>query len=158
MVEAEGAADRDDPVADFERLAVAETSRDEIGGLDLDHRQVRGPVRTDDGGGDFTAIVQHDLEFIGTTDDVVVGHDHAGLVDDHAGAFAHAWRHAATALLRGLGRTRHVGEEAAELFRHLGHLLPALAGAGLGAVGSLVDRDDAHDARIELSGGGAEGV
>ena len=62
------------------------------GSVELDDGEVGGRVGADDGGLEDAAVVQRDLDavLVGVADDVVVGHDVAGVVDDHAGALGAA--------------------------------------------------------------------
>ncbi len=85
--EPERIADRDDPVADLRRAAVAER---DIGQrlvcLDLQHGDVGARVTAEDTRRIPAVVLQHDLDLRGFGDDVVVGHDDSGRVDDEAGS------------------------------------------------------------------------
>ena len=86
--EPERVADRDDPVADLGRAAVAERDVGQrLVGLDLQHRDIGAWVAADDLAPVYLLLscsVTSTLR--GLADDVVVGHDDPGRIDDKAGA------------------------------------------------------------------------
>jgi len=85
--EAERVADSDDPLADFGGIRRRpRNGRQRIAGLELQQGQVDGFVGTDQLGPEHAAIRQDDVDLVCAFDDVVVGDDIAGGVDDEAGA------------------------------------------------------------------------
>src|SRR5438067_9131055 len=85
--EPERIADRDDPIANLRRVAVAKTDiRQRLVGLDLQDRDVGARVAADNLRGVLGVVLQGDGDLCGFTDDVIVGHDGAGRVDDEARA------------------------------------------------------------------------
>ena len=83
---AEGVADGKHPFAHLEVLAVAHGDDMKIGSVDLDEGKVGGGVAADYGSREVTVVVECDLEALGISDHMVVGHDIAVLADDHARA------------------------------------------------------------------------
>ena len=85
--EAEGISDRHDPVADLSRVAVAPG---EIGKLavafDFEQGDVGQGVAADKLGGMSAIVLKNDGDRPRLLDDVIVGDDIAGRVDDEAGA------------------------------------------------------------------------
>ncbi len=85
MVEAERAADGQDPLADVELVGISPLGLDLQIGLDLEDRQVALGVGPDQPRRDVVARAEPDHDLIGVLDDVVVGDDVAFcLVDDDA--------------------------------------------------------------------------
>ena len=87
VAQAEGVADGQDPGPDLELVGVREFQHvKRAAGLDLDQRQVGFPVRADDLGREFLAVLlELDRDGVRAFDDVVVGHDVAVRADDEAG-------------------------------------------------------------------------
>src|SRR4051794_30972906 len=85
--EPEWVTDRNHPIADLGDVAVAETDIGQrLVGLDLQHRDVGARIAADDAGGVFAVVLKRDLDLGGFADNVVIGDDIAGRVDDEAGA------------------------------------------------------------------------
>src|SRR5437867_3573997 len=85
----EGAADRQDDVAHLELVVVAPLEVRQVRGFDLDDRQIGLRIHADDLGRMFLLVRQIDLDVGGAIDHVVVGHDVAVRIDDHAGPARH---------------------------------------------------------------------
>ena len=87
-VEPERVADRDRGIADLDVLGRAEGERLEVYavGVDFQQRQVARRVAADDPGGNGLLVGELDGDLHRAVDDVGVGEDVAGLVDDKAGA------------------------------------------------------------------------
>ena len=82
-----GIADGDGPLADPERVRIAEGGdRQLVVGLEADHRQVRLGVGAEDLAAVFSLVGEPHGDLVGALDDVEVGEDEAALVDDDAGA------------------------------------------------------------------------
>ena len=78
---------RDHPVAEADLVAVAELDRGErLRRFELQHREIGLLVDADQLGLDLGAVVEDDVDLVGIGDDVVVGDDDAGGVDDEARA------------------------------------------------------------------------
>ena len=85
--EAERVADRDHPFAEPDLVGVAELHRlERLGRLDAQHREIGLLVAADDLGLEPRAVGEDDGDLVGFGDDVVVGDDDAGRIDDEAGA------------------------------------------------------------------------
>ena len=54
--------------------------------LDAQHREIRAAVLQHDLGLELALVGERDLDLVGALDDVVVGDDQAGRIDDHARA------------------------------------------------------------------------
>ena len=89
-VQAEGAAEGEDPVAHLHAVGIAELGDGKIVvGVDFDDREVGVLVDADDAGAVFGGIaVERDLNFGGLVNHVIVGEDETFFVHDHAGAKA----------------------------------------------------------------------
>ena len=90
LLEAERVADGDHPVADRERVGVAERRPTGSGclALDLEHGEVGLRVAAEHLGGQLAAVAQRDGDLLGVLDHVVVGEHDAVGADDEAGAGA----------------------------------------------------------------------
>jgi hypothetical protein len=90
LVESEGRADGDRPVADFNGVGVADVDRRELlAGVDLQDCEIQLGVGADQLGGVLRLVAgQRHLNADGVLDDVVVGQDVAVVVHDKAGAQA----------------------------------------------------------------------
>ena len=85
--EAERIADRDHPFAEPQLVGIAELHRGQrLVRLELQHREIGLLVDADDVGLELAAVVHDDVDLVGIRDDVIVGHDDAGGIDDEAGA------------------------------------------------------------------------
>ena len=85
--EPERVADRQHPVADARRVAVAPIRRGQrLVGLDLEQGDVGLGVAADHRGLQIGVVVQDDGDLVGIGDDVVIGDDIARRIDDEAGA------------------------------------------------------------------------
>ena len=81
----ERVADRQHPVADARDVAVAPGCRAQrLVGLDLQQRDIRLGVASDQLGLQIRIIVQNDGDFVGIGDHMIVGHDIARRIDDEA--------------------------------------------------------------------------
>src|SRR5205823_7905796 len=76
-VQAEGIADREDPITDARRLVIAEGDRREIPAVDLDDGNVSRGITADDLGVELTAIGENHRHLVRIGDDVIVGEDQA---------------------------------------------------------------------------------
>ena len=87
LLEPERVPERQHELPDREPLRVAEGQhRQRLGGVDLDQGQVDAPVPADDGAGEPPARGEPHLDARRALDDVGVGHDVAGGVDEEARA------------------------------------------------------------------------
>src|SRR5450631_3428349 len=87
--EAEGIADRENPVAD-PRLAGCEFCKRKVRpAFDLDQREIRTLVRANYLGGVGLSVVSCDFDLVGAIDNVIVGNRIAVRRDEEAGALAH---------------------------------------------------------------------
>ena len=87
LADAERIADREDEIADLDRVGIAELEhRELLVALDLEHRQIRAGIAQHDLGFEFPPIRERDLHFRHALDDVMVGDDEAARIDDHARA------------------------------------------------------------------------
>ena len=84
----ERAADRDDELADLERIGLADRGGRQPRGVDLDDRQVGEAVDAVDRARQHPAVLELDVELGPTLDDVMVGEDPAVRVEDDARADA----------------------------------------------------------------------
>ena len=87
--EAEGIADRDHPFAEPQLVGIAEPDRGQRlvrVRRKLQHREIGLLVDADQFRFELAAVVHDDGDFVGVRDDVIVGHDDAGGIDDEAGA------------------------------------------------------------------------
>ena len=84
---AERIADRDDEIADLDRVGIAELQhRKVLAALQFEHGQIRARVAQHDIGFVFATVRERDLHVGHPLDDVVVGYDQPARVDDDAGA------------------------------------------------------------------------
>ncbi len=67
---------------------IAQDHRLQVGGFDLDDRQVMRFVGADDGGLVFLAVVERDFNLARFGDDVIIGQDVSFFVDDETRALA----------------------------------------------------------------------
>ncbi len=88
LPDAERIADGEHDVADFERIGIGEVERREalMRVLEPQHRKIAARVLEHDAGFEFALVGERDLDLVGALDDVHVGHDQAGGIDDDAGA------------------------------------------------------------------------
>ncbi len=149
--EAERIADRDHPFAEAQFVGIAELDCDQrLWRLEFQHRKIGLLVDADQLGLDLGAVVHDDVDFVGVGNDVIVGDDDAGGIDDEAGAERIGLaRLQLSALVASLAsRTTAILEKIVEEFlerrarRQLRHRAPALA-AALG-LDSLRGRDVDH--------------
>ena len=84
----ERAADRDDQLADLERVGLADRRRRQAGRVDLDDREVGQGVDAVDRARQDAPVLELDVELLAALDDVVVGQDPAVAVEDDARADA----------------------------------------------------------------------
>ena len=75
-------------VADLKGVGIAEIDRRKslVGVLDAQHREIGALVLEHDLGLELALVGERDLDLVGILDDVVIGHDEPGGIDDHAGA------------------------------------------------------------------------
>jgi hypothetical protein len=78
--------ERQDHVADLDRVGVAERQRREILGVNLQQRQIARLIRSDQLGNLAAPVGQVDMNLIGAVDDMMVGQHVAVSGDDHAGS------------------------------------------------------------------------
>src|SRR5581483_5456117 len=79
-------ADRDHPLAEPQRVGVAELHGDQrLVRLEAQQREIRAFVAADDLSLVLAAVVQNDVDLVGVGDHVVVGDDQPRRVDDEAG-------------------------------------------------------------------------
>ncbi len=107
LADAEGIADRQYEIADFQRIGIADLDRRQLScPLEFQHRKIGARIAQHDVGRIFAPILQRDLHVGHVLDDVIVGDDETVVLDDHAGA---------ERLRRALAPARlSVAEEAAE--------------------------------------------
>ena len=86
----ERAPDGDDGLGDCQARRVAEWQGEEVVGLDLQDREIGGPVDTHDRGRKRPLVGQADPDLLRAVDDVVVGEDVAAAVHDEPRADAAA--------------------------------------------------------------------
>ena len=86
MRQTEGVANRDHPVADIERIGIAERKRGEVLVFDADDRDVGELVAPHDVRRDVSPVGELHLDLGGVLDDVVVGEHQTGLVVDEPGS------------------------------------------------------------------------
>jgi hypothetical protein len=90
VAQAEGIADREDPVADAQIVGIAEVHRRQLlaVGIDTDHGEIGLRIASDDLR--LVLLVGRGLhdDLVGILDDVIVGHDQAVGVDDETGSQA----------------------------------------------------------------------
>ena len=93
--EAERIADGDDPFAEPQLVGIAELHRlERLVGMHAQQRQVALGVLADQLRRQLGAVVEDDVDLVGVGDDVIIGDDEAGRIDDEAGAErGHAVRH-----------------------------------------------------------------
>ena len=101
LADAEGIADRQSEVADLDGVGIAQLQHRKgrvLGGLDPQDREIAARVAQQDVGGKLAPVGKRHLDLVHVLDDVVVGHDEAGRIDDHARAERlrgrPAWPHA----------------------------------------------------------------
>ena len=75
-------------LTDQERVGIAEVDRREAlaAVLDAQHREIGARVLEDEVRIELALVGERDLDLVGVLDDVIVGDDEAGGVDDDAGA------------------------------------------------------------------------
>ena len=99
LADAERIADREHEIADFKRIGIADRRSTGNGSrrVDLQHREVERLVLEQHLAVELAAVGGRDLDLVGVADDVIVGDDDAGRIDQHAGAqrLLHARRHLA---------------------------------------------------------------
>ena len=89
VLEPEGIADGNHPLPHAELVRIAELDGNQVrGAVDLDERDIRLRIAADDLGLELLAGVELDDDLVGVLDDVVVGENVAGGVDDEPGAEA----------------------------------------------------------------------
>ena len=142
VAEAEGVADRDDPVADPDPVGIAECDmRQRLVRIHLEERQVRFRVGADDARRQPALVVEGDGDVLRPVHDMMVGDDMAVFRDDEAGA--DPGRRPPVAPL--VGPRRAVAEEAPhELLRTRRHF----------RLDGLFDTDVHHGWRHPLDGSG----
>ncbi|PRD36405.1 UNVERIFIED_CONTAM: hypothetical protein NCL1_08904 [Trichonephila clavipes] len=86
VVEAERRADGQHPLADAQLRGIADLHRRQVGGGDLDQRDVGARVGADDLGLDLAAVAEAHGDLVGLVDDMVVGQHIAVAADDETGA------------------------------------------------------------------------
>ena len=148
-IQAEGAADGENPIAHLHAIGIAELGDGEVVvGFNFDDGEVGIFVEADDARTVFGGIaVERDLNLGGLVDYVIVGEDEAFFVHDHAGAQA-AFR--VGAVVRRVKKAiEEIMEGIAELF------VGILAAFGLF---DYLRGGDIHDGGAELFGDGGEGV
>src|SRR6056297_188389 len=118
VLQAEGIADGDDEIADLEDVGVADGQFDQPVFLDLQQRDVRAWVRTDDLGFQRAVVEQGDLDLVGAVHHVVVGDDIA-VVRVHDDARARALHPALPGLLVGQAEEAEEGVVVVEGRAHL---------------------------------------
>ena len=85
--EAERIADGDDPFAQPQLVGIAELHRlERLVGMHAQQREIALGVLADQFGLQLGAVVEDDVDLVGVGDDVIVGDDEAGRIDDEAGA------------------------------------------------------------------------
>src|ERR1022692_4665966 len=144
LIESEGRADGDRPVADFDGVGVADAERRELlAGVDLQDREVQLGIGADQLSRVLGPVAgQRHLNADGVLDNVVVGQDIAVVVHDKAGAQALR----ATRLLRRTFKRVH----AAKRILTVGWL-PVEEPPGVRAL-FLNRADDLHDGRLGFLG------
>ncbi len=88
VAEAEGRADREDPLADARRVAVAEVCLLEVLRVDANHGEIGRRVAADDPRRKHPAVTEADGDRPRVFDDMVVGEDRAVVREDHPRAEA----------------------------------------------------------------------
>ncbi len=88
LADAERIADGEHHVADLQRVGIAEIGRGEAlaAVLDAQHGEIGARILEDEIGVEFALVGESDLDLVRILDDVIVGDDEAGGVDDDAGA------------------------------------------------------------------------
>ena len=88
LADAERIADRQHHVADLQLVGIGERQSGKalLGALDAQHRKIAALILEHDVGGEFALVGQRDLHFAGALDDVIIGDDETGRIDDDAGA------------------------------------------------------------------------
>ena len=84
-----------------------------LGGVDLEHSDIRARIGADDPGFELALVHQGDAHVGGAIDDVIIGHDVAIGADNHAGAQA-VFTLLARLLLSLPAATAGIAEELAE--------------------------------------------
>ena len=89
LADAERIADRQHHVADLQIVGIAEVDHREAllaVVLDAQHREIGARVLEHDIDRELALVGERDLHLVGAVDDVIVGDDQAGRIDDDAGA------------------------------------------------------------------------
>ena len=82
-IQAEGIADGHDPVPDFQIIGISQGgSRKGFLGVNLDHRDIRLRIGTDNAAFIFFLVRQSNNDFLGAVHDMIVGEDIAVLTDN----------------------------------------------------------------------------
>ena len=85
--EAERIADGDDPFAQPQLVGIAELHRlERLVGMHAKQREIALGILADEVRLELGAVIENDADLVGVGDDVIVGHDQAGRIDDEAGA------------------------------------------------------------------------
>ena len=83
--ETERIANGDDPFTEPQFVAVAEFYRlQRLGRIDLEQREVGLLIAADNFGLQSRAVIEDDIDLVGVGNDVIVGDDEAGRVDNEA--------------------------------------------------------------------------
>ena len=88
LTDTEGIADGEHHVAHPGPAGLVDGNRREVGQLYLEHRQIGVRIRPEHGGTRFAAVLEHDPDLVGATDQVMIGDDVSLGAHDHAGAAA----------------------------------------------------------------------
>ena len=84
--EAEWIADGNDPFAQSQLVGIAEFDRlERLVGMHPQQREIALAVLADERGLELGAVVENDADFVRVGDDVIIGDDKAGRIDDEAG-------------------------------------------------------------------------
>jgi hypothetical protein len=84
LAQAEGIADREDPLTNARAVRVAQPQRSKALGVDFDQREIARRVRMEDGSLQLAVVVQPHPDPLGVPHEVVVRQDVAVGVDDEA--------------------------------------------------------------------------
>ena len=86
LSDAKGIADGQHQIAHFEAIGVAQGQGRQllVAHVDLEHRKIGALICQDDAGLELAAVGQNDLDLGPAANDVIVGHDDARRIDDHA--------------------------------------------------------------------------
>ena len=88
LADAERIADGEHHVADLQRVGIAEIDRGEplAAVLEAKHGEIGARVLQDEVGVELPLVGERDIDLVGILDEVIVGDDEAGGIDDDAGA------------------------------------------------------------------------